>query len=72
MTFFTEADRLFYISLNLPDPTEEIPDHPDHSIAEGGRIGTFFMVDAHGDQTLGTPQDCIRVSEMPVSELLQG
>jgi hypothetical protein len=70
---FTEADRAFYKSLNLPEPTLTPPDlFSAKGLQEGDRVSTFFIVDSEGTRELGTPPNEVMVSELPLPELLKG
>ena len=70
---FTEADREFYKSLNLPEPTLTPPDlFSAKGLREGDPVGTFFMVDSKGTQTYGTPPNEVTVTELPLPELFKG
>ncbi len=70
---YTEADNAFFRSLGLPEPSDTRPDlFSVKGLREGDRVGTFFMVNPEGMETLGTPPNTVTVSELPVSELLKG
>lgn len=70
---YTEKDIAFYASIGLPIPSEDPPDELSvDTLQQGDRVSTFFMVDAAGDRTLGKPPNTVRVSELPLPEILKG